>query len=123
MLKELGMGNETRLLFHFTHVISPRISQNNIYYTPAPRRGRGVYCFTSVRPSKIFFVTFFSATIDRFLPSIVAEKNATKNEHICSMCIKINKVGKQESDGFKNVSHDMGYLYEACDQISDLCHQ
>jgi ribosomal protein L37AE/L43A len=32
----------------------------------------------------------------RFLPSIVAERNATKNEHICSMCIKINKVGKQE---------------------------
>ncbi len=32
----------------------------------------------------------------RFLPSIVAEKNATKNEHICSMCIKINKVSKQE---------------------------
>jgi hypothetical protein len=31
MLKELGMGNETRLLFHFIHVISPRISQNNIY--------------------------------------------------------------------------------------------
>ena len=31
-----------------------------------------------------------------FLPSIVAEKNATKNEHTCSMCIKINKVGKQE---------------------------
>jgi hypothetical protein len=24
----------------------------------------------------------------RFLPLIVAEKNATKNEHICSMCIK-----------------------------------
>ena len=39
-----------------------------INYTPAPRRGRGVYCFTSVRPSfrpsKIFFVAFFSATID-----------------------------------------------------------
>jgi AMMECR1 domain-containing protein len=32
----------------------------------------------------------------RFLPSIVVEKNATKNEHLCSMCIKINKVGKQE---------------------------
>ena len=32
----------------------------------------------------------------RFLLSIVAEKNATKNEHICSMCRKINKVGKQE---------------------------
>ena len=37
--------------------------------------------------------------IIRFLPSIVAEKNATKNGHIqnvCSMCIKINKIGKQE---------------------------
>jgi hypothetical protein len=32
----------------------------------------------------------------RFLPSIVAEKNVTKKGHICSMCIKINKVGKQE---------------------------
>ena len=32
----------------------------------------------------------------RFLPSIVAEKTVTKNVHICSMCIKINKVGKQE---------------------------
>jgi hypothetical protein len=32
------------------------------YYTPAPRRGRGVYCFTSVRLSKIFFVAFFSVT-------------------------------------------------------------
>jgi hypothetical protein len=35
----------------------------------------------------------------RFLPFIVAEKNETKNGHIqnvCSMCIKINKVGKQE---------------------------
>jgi hypothetical protein len=126
----------------------------------------------------------------RFLPSIVAEKN----EHICSMCIKINKVGiwwvqkhfpryrvpiwslwpnirflhiehicsffsatidgrnlifghklhigtpyrgkrfwthqiptsclpiLSESDGSKNTSHDIGYLYEACDQISDFCH-
>jgi hypothetical protein len=36
-------------------------------YTLAPPDGRGeVYCFTcpSFRPSKIFFVTFFSATID-----------------------------------------------------------
>ena len=32
----------------------------------------------------------------RFLPSIVAEKNVTKNVHICSMCIKTNKVSKQE---------------------------
>jgi hypothetical protein len=32
----------------------------------------------------------------RFLPSIVAEKNTTKNVHICSMCMKNNEVGKQE---------------------------
>jgi hypothetical protein len=32
----------------------------------------------------------------RFLPSTVAEKNATKNVHIFSMCIKTNNVGKQE---------------------------
>ena len=36
----------------------------NLYYTPAPQRGRGVYCFTSIRPSKIFFVAFFSVTVD-----------------------------------------------------------
>ena len=38
-------------------------------YTPAPRRGRGVYCFTSVRLSVLssvqnFFVAFFSVTVD-----------------------------------------------------------
>ena len=35
----------------------------------------------------------------RFLPSIFAEKNVTKNgliQNVCSMCIKINKFGKQE---------------------------
>ena len=34
------------------------------FYTPAPQMGRGVYCFTSVRSSKIFFVALFSVTID-----------------------------------------------------------
>ena len=112
----------------------------------------------------------------RFLPLIVAEKNATKNEHICSMCIK-NKQSRQTGSrnltgpttlptiwhtymklvtkyqipvvnsclekcmlnvyknqqnrqtgsrnqlGPKNASHDMGYLYKACDQISDFCYQ
>jgi hypothetical protein len=38
--------------------------KNDVNYTPAPRGGRGVYCFTSVRPSKIFFVAFFSVTVD-----------------------------------------------------------
>ena len=57
----------------------------------------------------------------RSLPSIVAEKNV----HICSMCIKINKVGKQEVGIWRvqNATHNMVYLYEACDQKSDFCHQ
>jgi hypothetical protein len=29
---------------------------------------------------------------------------------------------KKESDRSKNASHNMAYLYEACDQISDSCH-
>ena len=48
-------------------VFSTLSSKNTNYlsfYTPAPRMGRGVYCFTSVRlsfrPSKIFF----SVTVD-----------------------------------------------------------
>ena len=31
----------------------------------------------------------------RFLPSIVAEKNVTKNVHICSMCIKIKSANRK----------------------------
>ena len=42
----------------------PNLENFLFNYTPAPRRGRGVYCFTSVRPSKIFFVAFFSVTVD-----------------------------------------------------------
>ena len=30
---------------------------------------------------------------------------------------------KQESDGSKNATHNMVYLYDACDPISDFCHQ
>jgi hypothetical protein len=86
----------------------------------------GVCCFTSVRPSvrpsvlpsvqDIFRPIFLSNClwqksdiwsqvsyrytildqISDFCHQIVAEKNVTKNEHICSMCIKINKIGKQE---------------------------
>ena len=69
---------------------------------------------------------------------------------MCSMCIKTNQVGKQEVGIWwvqkrlphevpicslwrnirflssivaeKNASHKMGYLYEACDEISDFCH-
>ena len=33
------------------------------------------------------------------------------------------QTGSRNLMGPKNASHDMGYLYEACDQISDFCHQ
>jgi hypothetical protein len=33
------------------------------------------------------------------------------------------QAGSRSLIGPKNTSHKMGYLYEACDQISDLCHQ
>jgi hypothetical protein len=40
----------------------------NSFYTPAPRRGRGVYCFTSVRLSfrlsKIFFRRIYLSNSD-----------------------------------------------------------
>ena len=35
----------------------------------------------------------------------------------------LRQTGSRNLDGSKNASHDMAYLYEACDQISDLCHQ
>ena len=53
-------------IFYTSDPIKNREQVCRSNYTPAPRRG--VYCFTSVclsiRPSKLFFVTFFSATID-----------------------------------------------------------
>jgi hypothetical protein len=56
----------------------------------------------------------------RYLASIVAEKNA----HICSMCIKINKVGIQEvgkSDIWSQASYRYGVLWEAILDPSDSC--
>ena len=35
----------------------------------------------------------------------------------------LRQTGSRNLTGPKNASHDMGYLYEACDQISDFCHQ
>jgi hypothetical protein len=42
----------------------------------------------------------------RLLPSIVAEKNVTKNAHICSMCIQINswQTGSRNLTGPKTLS-------------------
>jgi hypothetical protein len=54
------MDNSLAEKFIVTHIVIP----------PLPK-GRGVYCFTSVRPSvlssKIFFVAFFSVTVDRLI--------------------------------------------------------
>ena len=49
----------------------------------------------------------------------------SKNKMNCDLMLTYDTPlsGKQESDGSKNASHDMVYLYEACDQISDFCHQ
>jgi hypothetical protein len=33
------------------------------------------------------------------------------------------QTGSRNLMGSKTLPHDMGYRYEACDQISDLCHQ
>jgi hypothetical protein len=80
------------------------IKDLNLLYPRSPK-GEGsilFYLCPSFRPSKIFFVAFFSVTVDgrnlifglwpniRSLSSIVAEKNVTKNVHICSMWIKSN---------------------------------
>ena len=118
----------------------------------------------------------------RNLPSIVAEKNAMKNEHImfnvyknqqnrqtgsrnlmgpktlptiwgtymkletkyqisaingcwekcdekCAYMFNVYKnqlsrqTGSRNLTGPKNTTHNMVYLYDACDQISDFCHQ
>jgi hypothetical protein len=62
-------------------------------YTPTPRRGRGY----TVLPLS-------------FRPSKI-------------FVVTFFSVTVDESDGSKKASHDMWYLYEACDPISDFCHQ
>ena len=64
-----------RFLYYFWTIPKTLIAQH--YYTPAPQRGRGVFIpplpeggrgYTdlplSICPSKIFFVAFFSVTVD-----------------------------------------------------------
>ena len=35
----------------------------------------------------------------------------------------LRQTGSRNLTGQKKLSHDMGYLYDACDQMSDFCHQ
>jgi hypothetical protein len=86
----------------YNKINQPYFFPKELLLYPRSPKGEGVYCFTSVRlsfrPSKIFFVAFFSVTVD-------------------------GSNRKQESDGSKIASHNMAYLYEACEQILDSCHQ
>jgi hypothetical protein len=72
-----------------------------------------------------FFVAFFSATIDgrnlifghKLHIGTPYRGKRFWTRQIPTSCLPTL------SDGSKNASHDMGYLYETCDQISDFCHQ
>ena len=54
------------IAYTFSFELMVKKMKVNNFYTPAPRRERGVYCFTSVLPSvqDIFVVAFFSVTVD-----------------------------------------------------------
>jgi hypothetical protein len=86
----------------YEHRLSNKYKQDelwanaHLYDTPALRQ-TGSRNLTGQKTLPTIWGTYMKLWPNiRFLPSIVAEKNATKNEHICSMCIKINKVSKQE---------------------------
>jgi hypothetical protein len=76
-------------------------------YTPTPQWRRGVYCFTSVRPSiqdifrRIFLSNCWWQKSDiwsqaSYRYTILWVAFLDPSDSLCSMCIKINKVGKQE---------------------------
>jgi hypothetical protein len=76
----------------------------NVYKNQQNRRILFYLC-PSVRPSKIFFVAFFSVTVDgrnlifghkRHIGIPYCGKRFWTIQNVCSMCIKINKVGKQK---------------------------
>jgi hypothetical protein len=82
----------------YMHIFS-RIFLSNYWWQESDIWSQASYRYAILweaflNPSDSYFL--FAEERIRFLSSIVAEKNAMKNEHICSMCIKINKVGKQE---------------------------
>jgi len=51
--------------FHHNHSPSQHTFLHLFHYTPAPRRGRGVYCITSVRPAvrPRYFSSHFSQSL------------------------------------------------------------
>ena len=60
--------------------------------------------------------------------SMTGQQKVIFNKMNCELMLTydtpaLRQTGSRNLTGQKNDSHDMGYLYEACDQISDLCHQ
>jgi hypothetical protein len=88
--------------------------------------GPKTFPVTSVLPSKIFFVAFFSVTVDgRNL--IFGHKlhigTPYRGKHFWTHQIPTSCLLTLLIYGSKNATHNMVYLYDACDQISDFCHQ
>jgi hypothetical protein len=79
---------------------------------PLPEGGGGIlFCLClSVRPSKIFFVGLCHV----FSP---------QKSHFLIFRRSANLIKTMLTYDTPATSHDMGYLYEACDQIPDFCHQ
>jgi hypothetical protein len=76
----------------------------------------------SSRPSKIFFVTLFSVTVDgRNL--IFGHKHHIGFHIVGSVFGPVRFLLPVCRLSWFYASHDMGYLYEDCDQQSDFCHQ
>jgi hypothetical protein len=99
------------IIFYFISLKYAKIQKYNFF----PEGGGGYTVLPlsvcpSFRPSNIFFVAFFSANID--------DRNLIFGHRFH---IGMPYCGKRFWS--KNASHNMAYLYETCDQISDSCHQ
>jgi hypothetical protein len=60
--------------------------------------------------------------------NIICEIIPDMNKMNCELMLTydtpaLRQTGSRNLTGQKNTSHDMRYLYEACDQISDFCNQ
>jgi hypothetical protein len=67
--RSLGPNDLNEITIQYnSNLYKTNIKHGKISLYPRSLKGEGVYCFTSVRPSfrlsKIFFVTFFSVTVD-----------------------------------------------------------
>ena len=100
-IKWISNGNTYKLMIKNLHWFTSTNNKMNCelmltYYIPALRQ-TGSRNLTGQKTLPTIWGTYMKLVTKYQISAInIAEKNATKNEHICSMCIKINKVGKQE---------------------------